>query len=194
MKIKDAVFTAATFLQLDGITEGMEAESFDAAAPEGTLSNEDARELALLLRCCNLVIGELAGAAFPLKKTKEVQSVDGKIAYASLDGEVLDIYAVEQGGARLPFDEFFDCVMVPVRGNCRVTYSVSPRAVTLDAQSPFAGNRPSARLIAYGIAREYCLISGRVEDAATWDGRFLAGVEEEARKKGELRIRPRAWK
>ncbi|MDE7394533.1 MAG: hypothetical protein K2M95_00215, partial [Clostridiales bacterium] len=71
MKIKDAVFTAATFLQLGDIADGMGKEDFNAEAPENTLSEEDARELALLVRCCNLVIGELASSAFPLKKQQE---------------------------------------------------------------------------------------------------------------------------
>ena len=194
MKITDAVFTAATFLQLDGITSGFEAKGFDPSAPERTLSEEDARELTLLVRCCNLVIGELATAVFPLKKTKAVTCKDGKIAYTAIDENVLDVYTVEQDGARVPFDAFFDCIMVPVRGTCTVTYSVAPIAAKLDGQSPFAGNKPSARLIAYGIAREYCLICGRTEEATTWDGRFLAAVEEESRKKGELRVRPRAWR
>lgn len=194
MKIKDAVFTAATFLQLGDIADGMAKEDFNAYAPEDTLSEEDAHELALLLRCCNLVIGELASSSFPLKKTQDVRSEDGKIPFTALGGDVLDVYTVEKDGVRVPFDVFFDGLIVPVRGVCRVTYSVAPVFTALSDDSPFAGNKPSARLLAYGVAREYCLISGRTDDAAMWDGRFLAGVEEESRKKGEMRVRARVWR
>nr|MDE7395740.1 hypothetical protein [Clostridiales bacterium] len=116
------------------------------------------------------------------------------IPFTALAGNVLDVMAVEQNGTRVPFDVFFDGLIVPVRGVCRVTYSVAPDFTPLGGDSPFAGNKPSARLLAYGVAREYCLISGRTDDAAMWDGRFLAGVEEESRKKGEMRVRARAWR
>lgn len=194
MKIKDAVFTAATFLQLGDIADGMGKEEFDASTPEDTLSEEDARELALLVRCCNLVIGELASSSFPLKKVQEANSENGKIPFTALGGDVLDVYTVERDGARIPFDVFFDGLIVPVAGACRVTYSVAPDFCPLGGDSPFAGSKPSARLLAYGVAREYCLISGRTDDAAMWDGRFLAGVEEESRKKGEMRVRARVWR
>lgn len=194
MKIKDAVFTAATFLQLDDLTNGMEAEGFDAAQPQNTLSESDAHELVLLVRCCNLIIGELSNTAFPLKKKATVTSENGKLAFAALDDDVLDIYAVEQNGVRLPFDRFYDGLLVPVCGKCTITYSFAPAFCALADDSPFAGNKPSARLLAYGVAREYCLISGRTDDAAMWDGRFLAGIEEESRKKGEATILPRKWR
>ncbi len=193
MKIFDAVYTAAVFLQLDGLCDAMNAEDFNREDYKTSLFAENAAELEILVRCCNLVLGELSSSEFPLKKCANTVSKDGRIEYSSLPEKITDIYCVLANGKSLPFAEYYDCVTVPYSGECVVTYSFAPRAVTLSSVSPYVGNKPSARLTAYGIAREYCLISGMTDDAALWDSRFVACVEEEARGRGSKVVRPRKW-
>ena len=67
MKIFDAIYTSAVFLQLDALCDAMNAEEFNREDYKQSLSQENAAELDILLRCCNLVLGELSGAEFPLK-------------------------------------------------------------------------------------------------------------------------------
>lgn len=194
MKIFDAVYTAAVFLQLDELCDAMNSEGFDRANWKTNVTGETAAELDILLRCCNLVFCELSETEFPLRTTCELAVEGGKIAYDDLPEKVTDIYAVRADGASVPFRQFYDCITLPVSGKVTVEYSFAPPAVTLDGQSPYSGNKPSARLVAYGIAREYCLISGMTDDATLWDGRFTACAEEEAAVKRERRVRRRAWR
>ena len=65
MKIFDAVYTAAVFLQLDGLCDAMNAEDFNREDYKTSLSAENAAELEILVRCCNLVLGELSSSEFP---------------------------------------------------------------------------------------------------------------------------------
>ena len=189
MKISEAVQAAAVFLQLDELSAALEKEN-------GTdeLSEENAAELDLLVRCCNLVLGELAESEFVLRAQTEVNAENGRIERAALDERLNDILSVTAHGRRLPVREYFDCITVPYSGKCTVTYTFAPAKVGIGDDSPYAGNKPSARLIAYGIAREYCQISGMTDEAAVWDGRFAAAATEEARGKCEKTVLPRKWR
>ncbi len=194
MKISDVVFTAATYLQLTNITDAMESPDFSAANPSG-LAEADAHELSLLVRCANLIAGELAASAFPIKKQVSVEPTNGKIPLHLLSSQVLDVLQVRDGsGASVPYSEFYDGLLVRAQGKCTVTFTVTPSACALGDMLPYNGNKPSVRLLSYGVAREYCLICGRTDDAAVWDARYVAAVEEESRKKSEQRIKPRIWR
>lgn len=194
MKIFDAVYTAAVFLQLDALCDAFNSSDFDRKDWKTSLDKENASELDILLRCCNLVLHELGETDFPLKTECTVRAQNGVIRYADFPQKATDIYAVRQNGKRVPFREFYDCITVPHDGEFTVVYSFTPPDATLEGESAYAGNKPSARLVAYGIAREYCLISGMSEDAAVWDGRFIACAEEEATVHRERRVRARRWR
>lgn len=194
MKIFDAVYTAAVFLQLEELTSGMEDEDFDISDPSKTLKAEDAKELELLVRCCKLVLHELSVSDFPLKTEVTAEAVDGRIGFSDLPENMLEIISVRKGGRRLPFTEFYDCVTVPESGKCKVTCTLAHPDITLGGNAFYEGNKPSVGLVAYGIAREYCLISGMSDDAATWDNRFIARVEEESRPRREMRVKARTWR
>ena len=193
MKIADAVYTAAVLLQLDELCDGMNAEGFSAKEPTKTLSDEQARELDILLRCGNLVLQELSEGEFPLRGQMQCET-DGKLTYARLPQRVTHILGVKQGGKNVPFTEWHDCITLPVSGKITVAYAYSPAAVSLSSASPYPTDVPSARLLAYGIAREYCLISGMSQEASLWDSRFVACVADEAHVRGEKRVRPRVWR
>ena len=193
MKTADAIYTAAVFLQLDELCDGMNAEDFTATDPSLTLGEEQARELDILLRCCNLVLRELCESEFPIKGRVQIDT-DGTIPYTHLPPRVTHIYDVRQHGKRVPFREWHDCITLPVAGKVTVAYAASPAQATLAGASPYPTDTPSARLIAYGIAREYCLISGMAEEASIWDNRFAACAQEEATPRGEKRVKPRVWR
>ncbi len=193
MRMWDAVYTAAIFLRLDELADAMSGSAGGENGADGMGENE-LRELGLLVRCGNLILHELSESAFPLVAKERVTVRDGRIGYEDLSRKALDVRAVESGGKRVPFTAYYDCVTVPIGGECEVVYTfVSPDLTAWDS-APYAGGKPSARLVAYGIAREYCLISGMAEEAVTWDGRFVACVAEESASGRDRRIRARVWR
>ena len=191
MKIFDAVYTAAVFLQLDSLCDGLNAEGFDAAGWRAELSGEDAAELDILLRCCDLVLCELS-EEFPLLAAVNATAQDGRIDYGVLP-QFTHIYKVESGNKRVPFREYHDGIHVQKDGAYTVTYAYAPPKAVLSGDSPYAGNTPSARLTAYGIAREYCVISGMQDEAALWDARFTACAQSESRPRKSQCVRQRVW-
>ncbi len=120
MKIAEAVQCAAVFLQLNELAEAMDSPDFNANAPEQTLGAENAAELDLLVRCCNLVLFELADADFPLRAQTRVNAENGRIDYSRLPQKITDIVSVTAGGksARVPIFRLHNrAVQRRVRGN-----------------------------------------------------------------------------
>lgn len=192
MKIYDAIYTAAVFLQLDDLTDKMNADGFSATDPDATLGDEQARELHILERCCNLVLHEL-GETFPLRNEVTVPCADG-VAYSLLPSRTTHVCAVKKAGKKLNFSELYDRVSVHADGLVTVTVAVSPPEVHVGDLSPYPTDTPSARLLAYGIAREYCLIGGMTDEATLWDSRFVACATDESRPRREKHVRMRAWR
>lgn len=194
MKISDAVYTAAVFLQLDGVCDYMSSEEFDPNGYKEDAGEDVRTEIDLLLRCCNLVLGELSEGDFPLKAKEKFTVTDGCIRYDDFDRKVTDIYKVEAGGKNIPFGTYYDRITLPIEGECTVTYSFAPDNAALSDLSPYKGNKPSARLTAYGIAREYCLISGMLDDAVMWSSRFDSCAQTEAACRTYKSVLPRRWR
>ena len=193
MKIADAIYTAAVFLQLDELCDGMNAADFSVQSPMETLGEEQGRELDMLLRCCRLVLRELSASDFPLRGKTTVHT-DGDIVYARLPRGLTHVCGIEKGGKRVPFTEWFDRITVRAKGEVTVLYEEAPPDVTLADVSPYPTDTPSARLLAYGIAREYCLIGGMTDEASIWDGRFVTCAREEGAPRAEKLVRARAWR
>lgn len=183
MKIKSAVTDAAVMLGLDEIITALESDE--------TPSGDAADEINRLVRCANLVLGELAADLMPLK-TRETLVFSPHALYSAFSRPPIDIYSVtDNSGAAVRFHEAFDRVEVKTGGDYTVEYSYSPSPVALTDEIPFPSLPPF--VLGQGIAREYCVISGMTEEASVWDQRFNASVAARVRPKKEVRIRRRAW-
>ena len=58
-----------------------------------------------------------------------------------------------------------------------VKYLYAPAPKALTDESDFPGYPIGERMLAYGIASEYCLIAGDVEAAESWESRYRAEIE-----------------
>ena len=55
------------------------------------------------------------------------------------------------------------------------------------------GGPVSARLLSFGVAREFCLSRGMFEEAKLWDSRYRAAVRAADLPRRALSVRPRRW-
>ena len=183
--MKNAVYNGAMFLQLDAVCESIENKT----EPD----DDTEKEINLLVRCANLVLGEIVGCYLPLKKTEKVISDDGYVFYDELSKPIIDVYSVKNSsGEKIRFYEYFDRVKVGEVGEFEIEYSYSLNSLLLDDDLPFKSERISERIIAYGIACEYCIISGMVTEASIWQKRYYDALNG-LNSKREKTIKPRGW-
>lgn len=188
MTIKSILKTACIFLQKD---ELLSVQSLDGI---GTETDEQTKELSHLLRCLNLVLSEIATDYIPLLKTETVSSTDGKILLSSLSKDVLDIVKVENKFMLSEPYKLFPGSIETIPGEVKITYSYEPAKLeSLTSEIENFSGKLTDRLVAYGVAMEYCFICGLHDDASIWEKRFKDGLLIAARKKSAIRLPKRRW-
>ena len=187
MKLKTAVYYAAMFLQLDAVCSALESESEEY---DETIKDEIDR----LVRCANLIIGEAASDYVPLIVHERLTADEnGEIPYSALSKSIIDLYSVKNSaGASVPVRQYFDRMVLPHAGEYEIEYGYMPGKIGLDGEIPFT-ERLGARAIGYGIACEYCIISGMTDDAVLWDKRYKDALHLAETKKTEKRLPGRRW-
>lgn len=185
MTLKTAVYYAAMFLQMEDVCEALENEQ--------SYEGETAAEIDRLRRCANLVLSEAACDYLPLKITEKLYADGGEILFTDFSRRLVDIFSVKtEAGVTVPFKQYFDRIILPTEGFYAVEYSYAPDKLELTDALPYT-ERLSARVIAYGTACEYCLISGMTDDALLWDKRFKDALNLAATPSSEKRLPKRRW-
>ena len=182
MTLKNAIYYTAMLLQLDDTLSALE---------NGEIDEEALR----LIRLANLVISEIATEYYPLKAEVIIKTNDeGEIAYDAFPTRPIEIYRAENGfGVSVPFSLLSDAVVMNKAGEYTFTYSYAPPLLELEDELPFP-TKITERIVAYGTACEYCLISGMNEEAVTWDRRYKDAVTEAVYPKTEKRVKARWWR
>lgn len=185
MDLKTVVYYAAMFLQLDDVTEALEGDL--------PYEGEAAAEIGRLTRCANLVLSETAADYMPLKTREEIYCRDGEMMFTELKKPVVDVFSVSSSaGVTVPFKQYFDRLILPKEGSYTVEYGYAPDKLALDDPLPYS-ERVSARVLAYGTACEYCIISGMTDEAVLWDKRYKDAMHLSAIQKNERRVARRRW-
>lgn len=129
------------------------------------------READIFLRCYNIVENEVALDYLPLTAEETVVCDTGALPYTSFLRQPVSILSVtDEYGNKLPYTVFPEYLRTRA-GTSVVTYSYSPESKRLCDHSEYAARVPE-RLLAYGVACEYCLISGLYDEAIVWDKKY----------------------
>lgn len=181
MLVKDVVALAAETLGLEGV-----AGKLEEAEPSG--------EVRSLLRCYNLIENEVALDFFPLKAAETFVPEDEAVSYRRFSHAPVNILKVTDGEGRpVAFSVLPTVLSVPgCKGSVHVTYSYSPEAKALADETAFADNI-SARLLAFGVASEYCLTNRKYSEGAMWGRRYRDALRAAGILRRTLSVRSRRW-
>ncbi len=161
-----------------------------------TLEGEPSGELASLLRCYNLVENEVALDYFPLKRCERLSAEEGRIPYSSFSMAPVNVIRVENGAGRaLAFELFPDhlCLSDGKGEEAIVTYAYSPAEKKWTEESAFSDGAISARLLAFGVAGEFCLSRGQFSEASVWEKRYQDALRAANTPCRRRAMRSRRW-
>lgn len=154
---------------------------------------ESDQEVALLVRCFNLVESEIALDYFPLTASEEVVPTGTTVEFAALKNEPVQIVSVKDpSDMGMPFSVTGQSIVLK-RSAPRVTvkYMYAPSQKGLGEESELG--TVSARLMALGVASEYLLACGRYEEAAAFEARYHDAVRAANIVRRKLTIPARRW-
>lgn len=187
MTIKNIVLTAAGFLgreDIIGYLEGRVTDNDEISALSG--------ESQILVRCANLVINRLATEYIPIKTVENVNSVNGKITYASLLENVMDVIKVYDYHENPVSYKLYPLYIKTRPDAVKVEYTFVPRKYKIDEKIAYEERVVPERVIAYGVAAESCMIDGNYDEGRLWDKRFKESVKNLSVPK-KCVLKARSW-
>ncbi len=184
MKVKEVVALAAQTLGRDDLAEALDTLGGDP--PEG--------EVKSLLRCYNLIENEVALDFFPLRSAERFLPVKGKIEYARFAYAPVNILKVTNVfGAPVDFALTPTYLSVPeTEGEVEVAYAYSPPVKDLGDETAFS-EHISARLLAFGVASEFCITNRRFSEGAMWGKKYRDALRAAGIYRRTLSVRARRW-
>lgn len=190
MKVKDIIVTALRFVGRDDIAQNI--LSVDDIA-DADFTDEESEVIETLMYCFNSVEDELARCYIPLKTKEDLFSDNGVYNFSDFSLRPVKIISVTSGGKPVkysitPLSLIADCAEITVE------YGYAPLKKDIDGESEFSSVLANERLVAAGIASEYCLIDGEAKLAETWESVYRNEIEALQRTKlSALRLPPRRW-
>ncbi len=196
MTVKQIVQSAAALLQADDIEELFAAwqdppdgETTEGAPPADPAQDADVKTL---VKSVNLAAAELCANGFPVCRQERANAADGIIPFTELTCVPSLVRGVQRNNVSVSFTADDRGIIVPADGEYTVLYIVQTTDKTLDEELE-TGAGVDINILTYLAARNYCLITGRTDDAHIWDQRYCAETENK-RMARRARVRGRAWR
>lgn len=184
MKIKDAIYNAAVFLQLEDVIGFIENG--------GEKTDEVTELVSQLERLAKLVINEIVCDYCPIKTTEKIVVSGGYFDFSELEKDVLDVYSIKQNGKNISFKQSYSSVALD-DGIYDIEYSYIINTGNIDSEVTFSSGRITGRVVGYGIAAEYAIISGLTDEAVLWDKRYKDALEFALAEHRNIKIKKRRW-
>lgn len=189
MTVKEVITLAAGCLGREDLIPALDKE-------ESARTEDEKLELDALFRCYNFVENEVALDYCALKKEEKVEVAENKIYYTEFSSVPVNIRKVVCGGYLARFSAYPAYILMSdgYVGTATVVYDYIPDTkVSVNEESEFSNTGVSARLLAYGIAAQYCLVNGETGRAATWDKKFRDALRAKNLLRRTVSVRSRRW-
>ena len=121
--------------------------------------------------------GEIATEYVPVKKWERQIVKEGKIYFDNFNYSVKEIEKIlTLDGENLKFKVFSDYIKVD-GDTVDVFYTCLPSLADLEEEIIYKESDLPLRMLAYGVARESCIIEGRFDEANQWQIKFERGIK-----------------
>ncbi len=145
-----------------------------------------------LIRCYNLVETEVATDYAPLVCEEKISCNGGKADYEKLSRSPAYIIAVlDRFGNKVKF-RLFPTYFAAADGEYTARYAALPKTKDISDECECAPS-VTQRVIAYGVAAEYCVQNGLYAEHAVWDKKFKNGLAAACKQRGGQTLKGRSW-
>ena len=188
MKAKEIIKNVCIYL---GKEEILSSNLFEESGEN--LSTQAGITVGKMLNCLNLIISEIASDYLPIVKEKVLTLKNGEIDVHEIDEDIQEIISIKSRFGKNLRYKYIGNKIICLANSVVITYKVYPKEITIDDECESFGGRLSSRVIAYGVASEYCYLEMLYDDATIWESRFKNALLINARKKGEIKLKKRGW-
>jgi len=188
LKVKEILKNVCVYL---GKEELLESSFFEEDGEELTPLHK--KDLEKMLKCLNYITSEIASDYLPILKEKEITLKNGEINVFDIDENIHEIISIKSKFGKNLRYKYLENKIICLATNVVITYKIHPSEATLEGDAESFGGRLSSRVIAYGVASEYCYEEMLYDDASIWENRYKNALFVSQRKKGEIKLKKRGW-
>ncbi len=182
--VKNVVRLAARMIGVEEVADGY----FNGSGLE-----EGARIVQGLVNCFNLVENELAVDYLPLVCEETLSTNEqGIIEYAQLSKKIARVISVRDEWGNLANEKRMPTHLKLLPGKYVVRYAALPTEKTAEEFCEYEAG-VSERLLAYGVAAEYCLHKGLYAEHAAWDKKYREALAAACKSRKGVQLKERAW-
>lgn len=189
MTVRNIAVSVARLLQADDIESILTQTDEDGELSSAAADDEDVK---LLVACINSATCDIAADGFPICVTETHEARGGAIALSEFTRTPSTVRKICDKTGTVTFEQAKTEIIVPRDGVYDITFTVEPENAELDANLEM-GAMCDRSMLAYMSARNYCLVTGRTDEATVWDQMYEAHT---ARKRLTRRARlpRRVWR
>ncbi len=182
MKLREVVDKAVFYL---GLSDELILEGSNATP-------ETNKKIATLIRCANVIQGEIASDYIPLIAKETVTSDNYELQYSYFSRRLISINSCLYKGRKIKFKVYPTYLEVSENGEIEVQYNYLPEDIGLDDDVPYLATL-SPSTFAYGIAGEYAIVNKMYEEAILFERRFKEGMVSDTSIKNATYVKERRW-
>lgn len=182
MTVREVISTAA---EMVGVGEGVKS-FLDGESTVGET------ETLALLRCFNFIENEVSLDYLPLIAEDSVTTESGRVEYSALSKAAVRILSVKNEDEVGVKYKLFAGYLEAQPGELKIRYTYTPNEKTLedDAEVSLV---VSVRLLAYGVAAEYCFSVGLYDEGEAWNKKYKDALAAAYSTRPVKVMRSRRW-
>lgn len=188
MTTKQVLENVAVFL---GKEDLLECPYFTNTNDE--VSEEEQKDLNLLLKCLNFIVNEIATDYLPILKQKQVTFVDNMLNIKQIDDNIHKIIKIENKNGEVIKFNYINGQLMAKTTDAIITYSSYPEKADLYGEVENFNNLMTDRVLAYGTAMEYSFLNSLYDDATVWESRYKNALLVLSQKKHNIVMPKRRW-
>lgn len=166
MTVYDIILSAAELVVSDDVVTVLKGD-IDVA--------KDDDEVKIFITAANTAIANATVDGFPIVRAADVKAVGGIIDVSEFEVVPSGIIGVFKGSSYVSFAYDSRGITVEDDGDYTVVYSTSPLRYELNDVIEI-GAGCDLSMLAFLTARNYCVMTGRADDAAVWEQLYETAV------------------
>ena len=182
MEIKNVIKQTAVILQLSNVADA-NLNNFE------NLDAQTKKDINLLVSCINEVLCDIATDYLPLKYTENITVSGGEFELSNLTKAFHKIINIETSN---PYKIELDTLKI-ADGTYTIQYSYLPEVYTLSGDITDFDSRLTIHALTFGVASEFCIISGNYSESEMWNSRFESSMQIAKRSLKVSELAKRRW-
>lgn len=184
MEVNKVIKQVATLLQLTNVINA-NFDDFENA------DSQTKKDVNLILSSINEVLSDVATEFIPLKTSENITVSGGAFDLTTLSNT---FYKLAKVHTNKKYSVDFETLIIE-NGSYKLDYFYLPEEYELDDDIEEFDSRLTVYNLAFGVAAEFCAISGNYSEAEMWNSKFVSAMENcKKRRVASLKSRRWLWK